>query len=335
MLSDRRLAELKEPFTFAEHGFYLHKPYILKSAIRSRLHLVDPEWSLTEPEVVTVHEDVVVMRGALVISGVKRFGVGTGNILRADSDGVAFTGSKLAAQVAKAYKQAASDILPRAALEFGLGNYLKNKPKEIAEGNFRPWLAALTAPKVWTADDVRAFIDRWKSESLTLDDLKQALRITGGWAEWKGTAAEADAAVDTYIRSKLFTDEPAAAPPAEAPRDPELVYGHTPILESRVKHLAPGDILLQAVRPMRGVPAFIYREVLTPATLRQGTFPYKLRVRDLRTGAESDESWGDNYVNVVAGPKVTAYKADSSLCYFPPHGRLPKWQPKEAVAAGN
>jgi hypothetical protein len=119
MLSEKQIAELGKPFELKEHGFYLKMPYILKSAIRARLNRIVPGWILLPPELIAHDEDVIVMRGGIQIGDVKRYAVGTGIVLRATSDGVVFDGAKLAGMISKAYKQATSDILPRAALEFG------------------------------------------------------------------------------------------------------------------------------------------------------------------------------------------------------------------------
>lgn len=218
MLSDKQITELQEPFKFNEHGFLQKSPYILKSAIRNRLNRVVPGWQTAAPEIVVVDADLVVMRGALIIGDTKRYGVGTGIILRADSKGVLFDGAKLAGMKVKAYKQATSDVLPRAALEFGIGQYLKDKPKGINEDNFRGWLEGLGAPVPWNATEVKSFIAHWEIESLTLADLKKALNVTGGWHEWKGTAAEADAAVTAYIKTHLFGDAAPAGATADASR---------------------------------------------------------------------------------------------------------------------
>jgi len=65
-----------------------------------------------------------------------------------------------------------------------------------------------------TQAEVLAFVNRWKIESLTTEDLLRALNVTR-FGEWKGTVADADAAVTAYIKANLFGDP--AQPKAGAP----------------------------------------------------------------------------------------------------------------------
>lgn len=121
------LAEM--PFELNEHGFVGKKgeenPYILKQSIRRRLNRIDLNWRETQPVLLYQDADTIVMTLSIVVSGVERFGVGVGIIQRASSDGKEYTGYTLARNRAKAFKTAASDALARAALELGLGWYLR------------------------------------------------------------------------------------------------------------------------------------------------------------------------------------------------------------------
>lgn len=151
--SQQRL--LEKPFRPEEHDFVYGQCYIRKSAIRARLNLVDPGWQISPPVLMNADENLVVMRGALIIAGVKRNAIGTGIIQRTKTDkktGVIteFTGFELARMVAKAYKTAASDLLPRSAIMFGLGEYLKQLPKGTENmDQLKPWLQNQFAAFHW------------------------------------------------------------------------------------------------------------------------------------------------------------------------------------------
>lgn len=130
----QRLLEL--PFPASAHGFVNGNVYLLKDAIRVRLNGVDPQWSQTPPQLVSETRDVVTMVGGLTVAGVTRWGIGTGIIQqleprRGKNPGELVEPSpfEIARTVAKAHKTAASDLLPRAALEFGIGAYLKRMPR--------------------------------------------------------------------------------------------------------------------------------------------------------------------------------------------------------------
>lgn len=137
MLNTEQIKLLEKPFEKDEHGVVQNNPYILKSAIRRRLWQVDPNYQLGAPELVTHDQDVIVLRGTLTIGDVTHYGVGTGLIIRTRKDektGEVFDLPlyDIARNMAKAYKQAASDILPRAAVQFNCGAYLAEKPKGMS-----------------------------------------------------------------------------------------------------------------------------------------------------------------------------------------------------------
>lgn len=142
-------AVLQRPFELKEHGFSHGNCFIKKSAIKKRLSQVDPNWRITNIREVTRSENVVVMSGDLVIHGVARQGVGADYILRwarhkdtqevYDLDPIT-----IAQNERKAYKTAASDILPRAAINFYVGEYLKGIPKWVkSEPDLKKWLAEI------------------------------------------------------------------------------------------------------------------------------------------------------------------------------------------------
>lgn len=160
------------PFLPEEHGFVggdnpdSGNAYILKSALRRRLTEIDKKWRLGTPQLMAVDSDLVVMTGELIVEGASRTGVGTGKILnmKAVRENGKVTGYEpvapfeLTREKNKAFKSAASDILPRACLEYNIGAYLKEKPKHVTNrAMLTKWLADLT-PKTeqhWSDDPVK------------------------------------------------------------------------------------------------------------------------------------------------------------------------------------
>lgn len=305
MLTEKQIDELRKPFKLNEHGFYLKAPYILKSAIRERLNRVVPGWQLLPPELVTIEGDTVVMRGGIQIGEVKRYAVGTGIILRADRDGVVFDGAKLAGMVAKAFKQAASDILPRAALEFEMGMYLKNKPKKINEENFAPWLASLTAapadPNAWTVDNIRAWGDKWRAQGMTDAQLMKALNISDRWTAFKGTVTEADKAVEAY-RNLHSTFVGVSNP---LPSTDTRIICHMNLIEE-------GDVILQESKSQtQGTIRTFLKVVKYYGKLAT---QYKLDLQNVATGKTESVHWSGGDQTLVDGPKVKRYLEDPSVC---------------------
>ncbi len=119
---------LEEPFQVEEHDWKDGQIYLRKDAIRCRLTEADPRWELSQPTIVNVHDDVVVMTASLMVAGISRAGIGTGIIQHAKIDPKTGESNRNveATLLAKAYKSAASDCLPRAALEFNVGWYLRH-----------------------------------------------------------------------------------------------------------------------------------------------------------------------------------------------------------------
>jgi hypothetical protein len=124
MLTPGQFYELGLPFALNEHGFMNNNPYLLKTAIQRRLYRVCPGWTMTEPTLMTIEGGVVVLTGSLILEGQAQGALGTGIIL-ANSDPL-----KHAQAVRMAFKTAASDLLPRCALYFGVGWYLKVIPTD-------------------------------------------------------------------------------------------------------------------------------------------------------------------------------------------------------------
>jgi hypothetical protein len=154
MLTDYQLQLLEKPFDLNEHAFLQSNVYIKKSAIRHRLHLVDPGWELSAPEVVATMNDVITLRAGLTICGVTRFAVGTGAITRYDKDGVERSPAAITRETVKAIKYADSDLLPRCASKFGVGNYLREMTKAERDSvnnmtGLKSFLDKLNAPQHW------------------------------------------------------------------------------------------------------------------------------------------------------------------------------------------
>lgn len=147
---------LEKPFDLDDHLWLQGNPYLKKDAIRRRLTFVDPHWSLTEPRVLAQDGDLIVLTATLTVLGSARSNVGTGVIQHAAPDTKtgeinAFNEAKL---LAKAYKSAASDLLPRCAQQFGVGWYLLNldkaqKAKLGTPAGLRDYLDSLMHPKHW------------------------------------------------------------------------------------------------------------------------------------------------------------------------------------------
>lgn len=205
MLSAKQMIELEKPFGLKEHGFLSGNPYIFKSALRVRLFHVDPDYTTGAPELIVHDGDVVVMRGSLTIGGVTHYGIGTGTIIRPVDEK---TGEllpmkpfDLARSTAKAYKQAASDILPRAALEFNCGAYLKGIPKDVKQAGFEAWLKKLSAPVVgdtWTDTEADDFVARQLALGMTNADIFAALGVKHR-SEWRRSVEAADQAMKDYV----------------------------------------------------------------------------------------------------------------------------------------
>lgn len=177
MLTPDKQRILEQPFLLEEHGFLQGNPYILKDAIRQRLAKVDPRWTNSAPRVETIVNDCVVMTGSLTVCDVTRSAVGVGLIISTKKDpktGEVFPVEpyQLARETAKAMKTAQSDLLPRCALEFGVGAYLKNKPKDVTQGNFANWLNSISIKMHWSNNGAgERFKDRARSLKLTWADV--------------------------------------------------------------------------------------------------------------------------------------------------------------------
>ena len=319
MLTEKQIAELGKPFELKEHGFNQGNVYILKSAIRSRLNRITPGWQLLSPELMAVDGDVVIMKGAIRIGDITRYGVGTGPILRADKNGIVFDGAKLMGMIAKAYKTAASDVLPRAALEFGIGEYLKDKPKDIKEPQFAGWLAKLTAvpvdPNTWVPENIRVWGDKWKTKGLTDAQLFKALGITEKWSNFKGTITEADKAVQAFV--DLAAALPPATPKASTAAPLRMIDCPIHLLETR-------DVVIQEYKSAGTGPATDRYEIIENRGIL-GNKQCLLKIKDLATGEVKSVTWVGSTRTLCDGPKVRAYAADPDTCIPGRNGSRPMW----------
>lgn len=125
--------ELTRPFALKEHGLKPQRegdtggqPYLLKTALERRLYTVAPGWEIGAPQLITVQGDVVVMSATMTIEHQTMGALGTGTI-KHSKDSIPAVDAQF---VATAYKTASSDLLPRCALMFGLGWYLKVIPAD-------------------------------------------------------------------------------------------------------------------------------------------------------------------------------------------------------------
>lgn len=157
MLTDEQIQELEKPFRLEEHRFKGKTPYIMKDAIRHRLDKVVPGWSMTAPEFVMEMNDVIVFRGGMTICGDTRWATGTGTIQRylKDKDTHEFIEQNpeaIARETVKAVKTADSDLLPRCASKWGIGDYLRNMTAaergQVSDMNgLKKFLDGLNKPK--------------------------------------------------------------------------------------------------------------------------------------------------------------------------------------------
>lgn len=146
-LTPEQEALLRRPFAAHEHGFVNGRPYLRKDAIRRRLSQVDPSWQTLAPTLLSQVDDTIVLTGALVVGGALRYDIGTGIVIRHGSNKAELPPYEIARNTARAFKTAASDLIPRCAVQFGVGEYLKNVPRNVVdERSLAEWLRSLNAP---------------------------------------------------------------------------------------------------------------------------------------------------------------------------------------------
>lgn len=194
---DKIQALIEKPFEFEEHGF-LEKGgyYILKSAIRQRLNEINPKWRNTPPEILLIEEDLVTMRGGLILFNETRYAVGTGIIERTRYDReakkeVPLGSYQISRNKAKAMKTAARDLLPRAALEHGIGDYIRDMPKKVREGSI-----TIDGPKVfkaWLDEQHTAWGQRWPQHWALNGGGKTVSALMTAWGiQWPLVASQVE-----------------------------------------------------------------------------------------------------------------------------------------------
>lgn len=121
------------PFLLHEHGILpknqdnpdVGYPYVQKAAIIRRLNRIAAGgWSTTEPRLVNDFNGMVSMTASLVIHGQSHAGLGCKGYVLVKKDGTPKSPYEQIQEQSKAYKGAASDCFPRAAVMFGIGWYL-------------------------------------------------------------------------------------------------------------------------------------------------------------------------------------------------------------------
>lgn len=220
MITQAQQRLLDMPFPASAHGFVNGQVYLRKDAIRTRLNGVDPEWTMTQPQLVSESGDVVIYAAGLAVCGVLRWGLGTGIIQqleprRGKNPGELVDPSpfEIARTVANAHKKAAGDVIARAAIEFGVGLYLKRAPKGMsAEPALITFLNGLTPH--WALNGGGSRMNAlMKSLGLKWDDVAEQIepgrtlpRLSETWL----TFAQFDERLRALADEKKQAEEPPA-----------------------------------------------------------------------------------------------------------------------------
>lgn len=290
------LAILERPFALDEHGFVNGNPYIRKNAIRHRLTEVDPSWTISEPEIMAMTDEVVVMRGTLTVNGVTRAAVGSATILRHQriehkdqpDEYIPLNPVEQTRQVSKACKAAASDIIARAALEFGIGVYLKEIPKGKNDpkiNNFdalERYLKTLTpTPKHWALNGGGEKFNARRAElGITQGAVFKHFRISR-LGEINLSFEDAMAQLET------LADQPKATPPAADP----------PMISIPANKVQEGDVVAHV-------------DGCKTITFAIPVDDKKTRVRYTQNGVEKEGEMSSIYnVKIISGPSFDAAPA--------------------------
>jgi hypothetical protein len=160
-LTAAHTAILEAPFRANEHRFDAsNNLYLDKEAIRRRLSLVDPHWMQSEPHLASETADLVSLSATITLGGATRSALGVAIVNRWKSiddkqpDGstkkkrIEIDGYDLARAKRLAYKYADADLLPRIAMQFGVGAYLKEPAVKAikTEKQLAEFLAKLPPP---------------------------------------------------------------------------------------------------------------------------------------------------------------------------------------------
>jgi hypothetical protein len=191
--AQQRLLDM--PFPLSAHGFVNGQVYLRKDAIRTRLNGVDPAWTMTQPQLVSESGDVVMYAAGLAVCGVLRWGLGTGIIQqleprRGKNPGELVDPSpfEIARTVAHAHKKATGDVIARAAIEFGVGLYLKRVPKGTNDvEKLEKWLDGLTPH--WALNgggsrinaEMKALTLKWEDVAEQIEPGRMLPRLSETW----------------------------------------------------------------------------------------------------------------------------------------------------------
>jgi len=213
-----RTVTFRTPFPLAAHGWVNGNVYLRKSAIRQRLDECAPGWRSGSVRLIAADGDTIVMALTITIGEQSHEGVGTGIVQRGTLEQKTgefkpFDPYKVAQNVAKAYKTAASDAFARAALEFGVGEYLRDLPRGLNQQAFADWLAKLSAPPAPPAPATLNYagakkLADWASErAISIEDVLDALEVAR-LGEYAGTVESAKQAVISKYKLPDFVQSP-------------------------------------------------------------------------------------------------------------------------------
>lgn len=226
------LKVLKAPFKANEHEFLRGFAYITEFAISERIEQIDPAWQFeitaldTRPIAGTKNQVRVTCTAALTINGVTRYGVGQDVARETKAYSNKSTGELQQTEEAnEPEKSAATDALKRAARLFGIGRYLLNLKGVKNEGDLKSWLdkhygRATTAPEngsrtqppeniAWTQEERRTWYTAVTAKgSVTKKHVFDALAITKGLGEWRGTMEAATKALDAHLKPQPANGAP-------------------------------------------------------------------------------------------------------------------------------
>lgn len=216
-LTNEDLKTLRHPFKPNEHEFLKGNAYITEAAIMTRLEEVDPSMEFYVMNQVQ-RGDVITVYGRMIVKGVIRESSGMAKV-EMTTDGKR--------EANEAEKSATTDALKRCARLFGVGRYLLSLPDDVRDtASIARYLGQVptSAPKAPTPspqngkqnapdtfanrDVAKAFHTYWKSQSLTDQDMLDALGVTK-LSEYPYNRAKADEAVKAFIDRRLqITEHP-------------------------------------------------------------------------------------------------------------------------------
>lgn len=311
-MREDQATKLAAPFELHEHKFREGNVYISKAAIRRRLFEVDPFWTLSKPEVVSTEGDIVVLSGSLTVCGITRHAVGTGIIQRKSAGGKnELQDYALALMVAKAYKEAQSNILSRAAIQFNCGAYLIDLDKDDKPHNAEEVKRMLRKLTHWASQGGRERAsEMMKVLGLSWSAIAQQIepgRTLEAISETTLTEAE-------FMKRLVELSMKPAAPKAD-PKRLQPIDCPTNLLEE-------GDVVIMQWKDDHGGHSARFEVV---KNFGKVSGQYKLDVTNLNTGKPEKVNWTGGPQRLIDGPKVKAYAADPSCCTKQAASIVPLW----------